>query len=914
MSGALRCLVTIPSATSCLPGGSSSDAAFAIPRTHSDLVKFLYHDANYDTVHHILESIAQRHASNFLQPLTTTFSPEFLENDTRERLLQSLRFDQARSREMTIDAAHGQTCRWILQNPQYKDWLDKCKLKDHHGFLWIKGHPGTGKSTLMKYALSVSRSNHGGATLVIAHFFNARGADLEHSTIGLYRSLLVQLFEAQPGLLSSFDAFLRERAIEIKDALHLLPSNLSLLKALLSMLINKQKRSLVCFIDALDECATYEARDMILFLKALGEMAVESSVEFRVCLASRHYPYINIDRSLELVLDDQRGHVKDIATYIKSVLVVRGDGYASKLRDKILTKSQRIFMWVVLVVHILNEEYDGDITHLDKRLNDIPVGLHELFRGIISRDKQNYDKFVFCIQVILFAYRPLRPMELYSMVQAGTGECKLQLTEDDDYALNLQVFVLSTCKGLALITKEDSTVQFIHESVRDFLLKGNGYQELWDGSFKDFEAHSHNQLSACCRRYIAATTEIATKILETYEGDEYLNSTKAYALRARFETAVLLEYSATNILSHTNAAEGGGISQTQFLASFPWNNYLAFRNVFAFDSLPPISIAGDSRAQIYARDNLQHLILGCSPEISFLCENRGDLPTVLIAFIEGNLDAFQAICQVHRRNKNKDMEHIPMPKLSMRQFNRVIRLEPMNYELEFGGLFPCFVALADDEICLTVLKSGFIPFEEQTLNKSGRSVLSLAAESGKEEVVRTILDHLTPSWQFKFSTLLAPSRWIPRKNSQEYAFLSTSIKIDGKCQRKGITALGYACKNGHISIVKRLLGTGLVDPNSRDREMRTPLHYCTSYSNPSNLAIVQLLLKTAKIEPDLRDYDGRTPISLVLEDSGAMPIATALLETGKVNLEAEDIYGMSPLDYFGSEKVAESPMIQKYMR
>lgn len=91
----------------------------------------------------------------------------------------------------------------------------------------------------------------------------------------------------------------------------------------------------------------------------------------------------------------------------------------------------------------------------------------------------------------MFAYRPIRPIELYSAVQAGTGECKPRAVKGDDSALDLPVFVFSTCKGLALITKEDSTVQFILESVRDFLLKGNGYQELWPGSLKDFEAHSH---------------------------------------------------------------------------------------------------------------------------------------------------------------------------------------------------------------------------------------------------------------------------------------------------------------------------------------------------------------------------------------------------------------------------------------
>jgi hypothetical protein len=94
--------------------------------------------------------------------------------------LGSLRFKQIDARQMTIKTAHAKTCRWLLKSKQYLNWLDKTKLGEHHGFLWIKGNAGTGKSTLMKFALVNARKTMKDHT-VLSFFFNARGEEIEKS-------------------------------------------------------------------------------------------------------------------------------------------------------------------------------------------------------------------------------------------------------------------------------------------------------------------------------------------------------------------------------------------------------------------------------------------------------------------------------------------------------------------------------------------------------------------------------------------------------------------------------------------------------------------------------------------------------------------------------------------------------------
>lgn len=92
-------------------------------------------------------------ATELRQPITRKESP--LDEERKQVLLNSLRFDQIDTRQMTIKIAHAKTCKWLLGNPKYLDWLNPSKLVEHHGFLWIKGKPGTGKSTLIKLSLPI---------------------------------------------------------------------------------------------------------------------------------------------------------------------------------------------------------------------------------------------------------------------------------------------------------------------------------------------------------------------------------------------------------------------------------------------------------------------------------------------------------------------------------------------------------------------------------------------------------------------------------------------------------------------------------------------------------------------------------------------------------------------------------------
>ncbi|EGE84761.2 hypothetical protein BDDG_07706 [Blastomyces dermatitidis ATCC 18188] len=112
----------------------------------------------------------------------------------------------------------------------------------YHGFLWIKGKPGAGKSTLMKFIVKQAMKIQN--RTVIFFFFHARGAALEKTVVGI------------------MDNF------EWND---------ELLKDLFRDAVSRGMLSVIYFIDALDECDESGAREIVKFF--IHHLSVKSAIK-----------------------------------------------------------------------------------------------------------------------------------------------------------------------------------------------------------------------------------------------------------------------------------------------------------------------------------------------------------------------------------------------------------------------------------------------------------------------------------------------------------------------------------------------------------------------------------------------------------------------------------------------------------
>jgi ankyrin repeat protein/nucleoside phosphorylase len=799
---------------------------------------------------------------------STPLDPALGNSNARQLRLDALNFEQLDARHSTIKAAHAATCEWLLGKSEYTDWQDEEKLLEHHGFLWIKGKPGAGKSTIMKFAYTNAEKDARGST-AISYFFNASGEPLEKSTCGMYRSLLFQLLSKLPRLqavLSTTEAArLQNTAPDLWTT--------EILQSLFRQAIEKlEGQHLTCFVDALDECENNEdqVREMIAFFEELGECAVKNKVRLLVCFSSRHYPHITIDKSVEFTLEVQQEHSEDITKYTNSKLRIGRSKKSEQIKTDVQKKSQGIFLWVVLVVPILKKVWDhGKIDDLDNCLQGIPKDLDALFRDILSRDAQNMANLVLCLRWILYAERPLSPAELYFAMLSASETLPVKAWDHDHVTPeDIRRFILSSSKGLAEPTRgKTPTIQFIHESVKDFLLKENGSALLQADSDCTTAGPIHDSLKKHCQRYFSSVST-----------DHFLNSSRSYSSRKESSrrTAKMfpfLDYSISCVFKHSELAASHGTSQEKFLQEFPLEKWISLHdhiaqykthhhgtgtsllyilsemnllNLFRLEVGQSQSI--NARGGRYDFSIIAAAVAGNKQMLELLLEHGADPDksgreyrhALLAAADKSNASAFELLIEhdaessiISTRGLFSALLSLAVKRKNMLITELLLRYHEVSAAAEvlaphhFRSLVEDLMNIEGDEIFQMLKESGVIRL---ALCVGCRFALIKASENGKEAVVRMFLDKSEPCYAgddmiFSGQPLLAAA-----KNDQEAIVrivLDIGVYIDA-LDEDGRTALHWACNHGHEATVRMLLDNG-ADVNAVDKSGRTGLYFaCAS--------------------------------------------------------------------------------------
>lgn len=427
-----------------------------------------------------------------------------------DMLLASLTFDQMDSRLRNVEPALNSTCQWLFNHRQFLAWTAVSTDPEYQPFLWIKGKPGSGKSTIMKEMHAWMVNAWSRDTLVLAYFFNARSPDdLEKSSLGLYRALLHQIMVNCP---RTREAFVKRFAIKISTAGIVASWSLGELKTFYFELFkNALLPPLIVLIDALDEGNEDDVRELIQHLSRLQQCAANNDHSFRIAFSSRHYPSITIDRSLSLIVEDTPEHDEDIDIYIRSELThFRGHGLEN-LKRQVRLRSAGVFLWVVLVIASLKKSYDrGKKLHeIVQKLDELPSNLHDMFSQILLRDAEDFDKCLKLLAWVLYSEIPLTPMELYCALEQPYPSPDSTITFARE-AQGIERSLLHYSRGLVeVIHGQLPLVQFIHETVRDFLTGKTFYgrssmqPESTSSLFLAFEPRScHINIAKDCLRYL----------------------------------------------------------------------------------------------------------------------------------------------------------------------------------------------------------------------------------------------------------------------------------------------------------------------------------------------------------------------------------------------------------------------------
>lgn len=376
-------------------------------------------------------------------------------------LLASLTFDDMGVRFRNVGAALPDTCQWLRYHESFLSWSNDVQSLESR-LLWIKGKPGSGKSTIMRETL-LWMTKLSPQQVIVSYFFNARSPyHLAKSTLGMYRALLHQIMSVRVG---ARKIFLEEFRFKINASGIETWSETEIQNFMITLADTKNLPSLAIFIDALDEDDGDDVQQMVNFFEDLQQRVYCAEGDLRICLSSRHYPHITVKGS-SVILEDQQGHSDDITRYVRTRLLGKESYRKFKLQERIMKKAAGVFLWVVLMVHVLNQAFNRGkgLSSMEQTLNHAPERVWDLFQTVLSGNEENKEECITLLRWVLYAERPLRPIELRAAV-------RLISSGDGDDIEEISRYLLHCSRGLVELTKgTPSTVQVIHETVREMLI------------------------------------------------------------------------------------------------------------------------------------------------------------------------------------------------------------------------------------------------------------------------------------------------------------------------------------------------------------------------------------------------------------------------------------------------------------
>lgn len=178
--------------------------------------------------------------------------------------------------------------------------------------------------------------------------------------------------------------------------------------------------------------------------------------------------------------------------------------------ERTLTEMKnRTYLWLRLVFDGLPQSWPSTVSETKEVIATLPKGIDEAYESLLNKcGDPNYARRV--LKIVLAAYRPLSLDEIDTALRISERTSSLD-NLDLTGSRRLREVLPALCGFV--ITIIDSEVFFIHQSIKEFLLRDlqdsdrgshtgrsiyTSQAPAWRGSFAIEEAHSHLALS-CMR-------------------------------------------------------------------------------------------------------------------------------------------------------------------------------------------------------------------------------------------------------------------------------------------------------------------------------------------------------------------------------------------------------------------------------
>lgn len=452
-------------------------------------------------------------------------------------ILGSLRYPHMGERYLRVAKAHEKTFRWIFNDPRPQDrpWSSFANwLRSGKGIYWICGKAGSGKSTLMRFlydnALTRETLSHWSGIFrlnLAGFFFWNSGTAEQKSQMGLLRSLLHEILSRQPELIPFVlpDQW-RDEFVTPSAYFQDFHWNVETMVPAFERLAEQENIRICLFIDGLDEYEGDPDGGFADMIDLLGKISTSGNI--KLCVSSR--PWLVWEDAFEsapkLRLQDLT--FEDIDKYVTDKLKMHARmkqlaaskaKEADELVQELVQKACGVFIWVKLVVNSLLDGLTNRdrISDLRIRLRALPSGIEELYSHMF----QHHIPSIYHEQAsrLFQIFRAAREhtygdtAEVYLVTLAFADE------EDDTVALDAEMGpwsaaeislrceeakcrLKSRCGGLLVFDDQadplDSTIQYLHRTVRDFLER----PDIWNMLLKRTENSRFSPKTALLQSYI----------------------------------------------------------------------------------------------------------------------------------------------------------------------------------------------------------------------------------------------------------------------------------------------------------------------------------------------------------------------------------------------------------------------------
>ena len=786
--------------------------------------------------------------------------------------------------------------------------------------LWICGYPGSGKTTLSAYLLdhlSTSEFSPGSRT-TLCYFFCDDKIESQRDGLSILRSLIHQLLVRRRLLIKYVKAAYDYAGPEFDQKFN------QLWQIFVAIVSDKRVGPISVIIDAIDECEATTRKRFLDDVETLLKQARSTKSRLpcvKFLVTSRPLIVRGYTTNL-LQLDPSKDYVeRDLELVIQTKVdgIVRRQGckpdVKKYLENALRAKADRTFLWVTLVLHILEQSLRATRKDFKLIIDALPTTLAETYQqflyGIPQENKHTAREM---LHFIVGSSRPLTLREMRVLDAIKHYHHTLAALEEETQP-NIQGVIEGVLGPLVRIW--DSRIYLVHQSLKEYLITlstevENPLSKLYGVDPCNADAF----LAQACVRYL---------LLDDFKQDLF-----AITLANTTDSPPSL-LPDSPIASSSIEADGVGALE-QLWDALDLGEDTMFQDPTAFETEVCASVGTPYTFFDYsARHWAEHFSAACftsPPELqdsvlilSDTTSNQGSnwfryywlhaepnmprpenfLPLLTASYFghPTSVKALRSQAQ-HRSDMGESsiywaarMGHLSVVDLLLRdEINPDAKIvdgqNALIAAVQYDHL-DVVKRLLVDEGCISE-RDGY------RVNQSplgGRTPLSIAAGNGLTGVVRELLRHPRIQPDLPDFDQWTPLFWsIGGKTLDVLQLLVTDPRVDvNHLDRSGRNVMSWAASAGEVELVRYLLSLPNMNPDEPDQRGRTAFSWA---SGEGHMETVLLLRRDKRIDISRKDNSGRNATSWA-SSGGHHKVVEYLIKHDRPGADAEDVDGWTPL-------------------